>query len=770
MFFLKRAPTVGINEVQEAESDSIQQRRRSHAIDNHADFSQLGAALDIPSEQRSGALRNLLDRLNDPEQTKRWQEHAAAHPERRAINNFFGLALSGGGIRSATFNLGILQVLAWTRLLKFVDYLSTVSGGGYIGSCITSMFASPLREFPFDHKQGQKEGVIFRHLRNNAEYLAPNGIVDYLRIPLTVIRGMAVNLLVLLPYLLIAAIVTAIMHPTPAAVNEHLLRGYFSSLPDSLGSSFIISKVLLAFVLISFVAYPIVIMFFQKASLGFISDWRVQNGIGRAYGILLLCVGAVAFIEFQPVAIGWLIERRPVGGWSLAAVSASVTALQALFPAMISAWLLKNANKLLAKYALTVLALSAIVVFWVIYLWMSVLLIEGEYATHVASMWQPVLIVVLLLAYGIFFVDVNHTSVHMFYRDRLSKAYVVKQGGPEIVPATATASTKSPAVAISLVHNDRQLLSKLNTEFGPYHIINAAINLQATQESYRRGRRAESFIFSKHYVGSEPTGYCKTVNMESQSRHLNLATAMAISGAAAAPHMGKQTNRLFTFFLAMLNVRLNYWLPNPRYAVNRNREKVPRSPTRRVGPLYLIRELMGRLTNDSRNINLSDGGHYDNLGLYELFRRECRFIICGDGEADPTLQFNGLGEALRMAQIDFGIIVEMTGLDALRAGEQHHAIGKIRYPGGRVGWLLYLKQSLRGDDTLRATLDLSGYGSSKRRDDSRQYDAGAYIAEYKSRNIDFPHQSTGDQFFDEAQFECTRAVGYNVAYRMLCNP
>jgi hypothetical protein len=61
------------------------------------------------------------------------------------------------------------------------------------------------------------------------------------------------------------------------------------------------------------------------------------------------------------------------------------------------------------------------------------------------------------------------------------------------------------------------------------------------------------------------------------------------------------------------------------------------------------------------------------------------------------------------------------------------------------------------------------YGGSTKPIDSAQYDAGAYIAEYKNRNPDFPHQSTGDQFFDEGQFECTRAVGYNVAYRTLCN-
>ena len=50
-----------------------------------------------------------------------------------------GLSLSGGGIRSATFSLGVIQALAKHGLLKTVDYLSTVSGGGFIGSCLSSL-------------------------------------------------------------------------------------------------------------------------------------------------------------------------------------------------------------------------------------------------------------------------------------------------------------------------------------------------------------------------------------------------------------------------------------------------------------------------------------------------------------------------------------------------------------------------------------------------------------------------------------------------------
>ena len=751
MFFLKRTHTVAIDEVQLEESRCIAERRAQHGIADHEQFAQLAETLDIPEAQRSGALRGLLTQLNDPEQTARWREHAA-RPEKRGMGNLVGLALSGGGIRSATFNLGVLQVLAWTKLLNFVDYLSTVSGGGYIGSFVSSMFASPLKTFPCSHRQGETERPIFRHLRNNAEYLAPQGTVDYLVIPMTVLRGMAINLLVILPFLMIAAMATAVLHPTAVLLRQHVVNRFSNDVPSMLGHSFIFTKVLLVIILASFVLFPIIQLCCQRATSAVTSGWTLRTLISRLYGRLLLLTLIVAFVELQPLAIDWLLRMHQADN-RLALISGSITAVQTLVPAAISAWLLKNAEKLLAQYALALLGFSAILVFWVIYLWLCVWMIDGELATSLVGLSLPLSVTVALLLYAFVFVDVNHTSVHAFYRDRLSKAYIVKQGANEA----------------DIVPNDRQPLSTLNTVDGPYHLINAAINLRVTQESYRRGRHAESFVFSKHYVGSEPTGYCKTENMESQSRHLNLATAMAISGAAAAPNMGKQTNRLFAFFLAMLNVRLNYWLPNPRYAIHRKDAKLPRGPVRRVGPLYLLRELFGRLTDCSNNVNLSDGGHFDNLGLYELFRRECRLIVCGDGEADAHFQFNGLAEALRMVQIDFGIIVEMTGLDAIRAGKQNHALGRIRYADGRVGWLLYLKQSLRGDATLRATLEPERYaGSDKVVDDSR-FDAGAYIAEYKSRHADFPHQSTADQFFDEAQFECTRAVGYNAVYRTLCN-
>src|SRR5258706_16099165 len=114
-------------QVQIAESESVLRRRRNLDIKNDVDFSELDKSLDIPAEQRSDALNALLKNLNDATQSECWQAHAQRNPQQQGMGNLTGLALSGGGIRSATFNLGALQVLGWARVLRHVDYLSTVS-------------------------------------------------------------------------------------------------------------------------------------------------------------------------------------------------------------------------------------------------------------------------------------------------------------------------------------------------------------------------------------------------------------------------------------------------------------------------------------------------------------------------------------------------------------------------------------------------------------------------------------------------------------------
>jgi len=172
--------------------------------------------------------------------------------------------------------------------------------------------------------------------------------------------------------------------------------------------------------------------------------------------------------------------------------------------------------------------------------------------------------------------------------------------------------------------------------------------------------------------------------------------------------------------------------------------------------------LFGRLTEDSDLIYLTDGGHIENLGIYELLRRQCALIIAVDAEADPGMNFNSFISLQRHALIDLGIRIHLpwaairdatrkaSGVVAETGGVHFHsaqhgphvALGEINYPGNRKGVLFYIKSSLTRDEN-------------------------DYIIDYKRRNARFPHETTADQLFSEEQFEVYRALGFHAARRAL---
>jgi hypothetical protein len=142
-------------------------------------------------------------------------------------------------------------------------------------------------------------------------------------------------------------------------------------------------------------------------------------------------------------------------------------------------------------------------------------------------------------------------------------------------------------------------------------------------------------------------------------------------------------------------------------------------------------------------VYLSDGGHFENLGVYELVRRECRFIIVCDADCDPDGSFDSLGNAVEKCRRDFGAeidirIAELKRRPASGKSKAHFALGTIRYHDQREpGLLLYVKPTLNGDEPE---------------------DVQAYAAKHSS----FPHDTTADQFFDESQFESYRALGEHI--------
>ena len=219
---------------------------------------------------------------------------------------------------------------------------------------------------------------------------------------------------------------------------------------------------------------------------------------------------------------------------------------------------------------------------------------------------------------------------------------------------------------------------------------------------------------------------------------------MAISAAAAGPMMGARTIRSLSFILAMLNVRLAYWLPHPA-RVNQSSWLdwfIHRNP----GLISLLSEACGVVSDRGRFVNCSDGGHIENLGVYELLRRRCKMIICVDGGADPQFEFLDLTTLQRYANIDLDAKIDID-VDRLLPNDQgvsqeHFGVGQITYHDGQIGTFIYLKLSYSGDES-------------------------EYLRFYKRKTPAFPHESTSDQFFDETKFEVYRALGFHVAQNAL---
>jgi hypothetical protein len=313
--------------------------------------------------------------------------------------------------------------------------------------------------------------------------------------------------------------------------------------------------------------------------------------------------------------------------------------------------------------------------------------------------------------------------LHSFYRDRLSRTFLISSENGIIKGI------------------DKVKLSDLNgpKSTAPYHIINTALNLQGSSNPQLRSRKTVSFMLTKIFCGSDMTGYCKTKDIEDQDSHFDLGAAMAISAAAAAPNMGTVGNKSLSFIMTLLNIRLNYWLPNPALLLNENPKKLFQFKT--LGLSYLMSEALSAVNEKTPYINCSDGGHIENLGVYELLRRRCKTIICIDAEEDHLFNFEGLTTLQRYAEIDLGIDLEIN-INAIKPSENissiNNALGRILYPDGTIGHFIYLKLSFTGSEA-------------------------EYLHSYRQRHNAFPHEGTGDQSFDETQFEVYRALGGFVA-------
>jgi hypothetical protein len=724
----------------------------------------------------------------------------------RSNSSHTGLALSGGGIRSASFGLGVLQGLDVAAGIEGVDYLSTVSGGGFVGCALTATMQHTDGEFPFTEPKKYADTASVRHIRDYSNYLIPHGALDVITAFGIIARGLAANAMIVLPIIFVLVWLTLVAHPNVDSLNEPKLLVW--NLANWLGvegkplwglNGFWFTIIILVFDLI-FLIFWTSVKSISSSQLwqvnvanhqGEADSAELQGLLPRVWRFLFFLTVLCAWCEAQPFILYY--SQPSVKGACFEAFT--LTSVGQCFSTLLNGWILRITpwlapigaviaffskyladiaavakrshgrmawiKKILANGAIWLAAIVMPSFLWLLYLaltYLGVVYDDGNWSNAVARRladWAPwagttvaarlyfeATVATFILA---LFVNPNVTSLYRLYRDRLSKAFLFDPKKRDAHGDLVEAVPK---------------LHELNTNLCPYPIVNAALNIEGSQFVNKRGRNADFFMFTPEYTGSDATGYVGTQRIENDESALDLGTAMAISGAAISSNMGRETIKPLSPTLALLNIRLGYWLRNPLY-IREDRPRFQRLFD--VRSFLLFKEMFSWITETSPTVYLTDGGNVENLGVYALMKRRCPIIIAVDAEADPTMSFPSFLLLERYARIDLGATIDLpwepirertlaidkaldpsnekAGAMPATAGP-HCAVGEIAYGPDETGILLYVKASLTGDES-------------------------DYVLDYKRRNPDFPHETTGDQFFDEEQLEVYRALGFHIVSNVL---
>jgi hypothetical protein len=520
--------------------------------------------------------------------------------------------------------------------------------------------------------------------------------------------------------------------------------------------------------------------------------WSRMNALVFAAGVAWLVVFWIAL--YARPFVDWVFLQFPV--WSKVLTAGWVGTIIAIVKARAPAGA-SSRTRLNVERGITALAFVALVGFIT-----AVALATDYFVLEAARMWQPdafdqaaplgehldarsdllaglpdhadyfwrvaLLFFGLVGAFWVFIrrVDVNKFSLHNMYKNRLVRCYLGASRGTARNAQPFTGFDEADDVELGVIPSGQR----------PYHILNAALNLSQGSNLAWQERKSASFIFSPKFCGYElaqtqgdttqrflddgtqlPPGYCPTAEYATKShesvrveeRALTLGSVLATSGAAVSPNMGAGTNSLRAFMLTVLNARLGRWCPNPAGTAH-----CELSPP--FGFAWFLQELFGATNESSRYVYLSDGGHFENLGLYELVRRKCSHIVVVDAAADPERSFGDLGRAIRQCRVDLGAEIELD-LRELRPGARDKlstagfAWGRIRYDQKsnppKTAALLYIKPTLtrRGGEPVD-------------------------VLAYAARNSTFPQQTTADQFFDESQFESYRRLGVHIGLGAIDTP
>lgn len=695
----------------------------------------------------------------------------------------YGICCSGGGIRSAAFNLGALQVLQARehRVLQRATYLSAVSGGSYTAAGL-AMVAQVDGDHGSDPELVNDDAPPFhpgspeeQYLRNRSSYMAP-GFAGKARLVARVVLGMLVNLLFISSVLFVAGwILGRVVYGEWLFPDLRHADGNAGTGPGAIISLAVVG-LSAALGLIA-----TVVQFRTEAPTRFLQAWA-----GR---LLLAAVATALVLVAVPELIQWLRdvpatpdpgEARPestasdLGGSNAAAAVGTTSAAALLLSILVQLRARMTDSRLLARavesgrggvsgyltdrvlprvrgaLALVAAAIAGPLLFGGVLV--SATLV-GLVDDDLGGWTFPALAAAVLFAGALsLYGDVTSWSLHPFYRRQLSTAFALRRIRGRNGEPIATERDYDTPVPLSRSGVEPVPGEQKSREW-PQLVICAAANV-SDPGATPPGRAVTSFTFSPKVIGGPLIGTVATERFEEQLterlRDFTLPAAVAMSGAALSPSMGKMTRWPLRFLMTLGNARLGVWVPNPRRLEDAERRGLTgfrRALYWRPRPLLLLNEMLGRNSADAKFLYVTDGGHYENLGLVELLRRGCLDVYCFDASGGRDIQ--ELGDAIALARTELGVEVSISPqmAAAIVPNEEGMALtdcvtGAIHFPDGQVGKLVYVRSVL----TAAAPQD---------------------VRAYHEVDPDFPHNSTGDQLYTDQRFEAYRALGRGAAERAL---
>lgn len=400
----------------------------------------------------------------------------------------------------------------------------------------------------------------------------------------------------------------------------------------------------------------------------------------------------------------------------------------------------------------------------------------------------------------------NTTSLHNMYAARLVRAYLgavnahrVGDGGTAGLSASAEGTSPETLSNVTEVHPDDDVpLDRYDpsTNGGPIHLVNVCLNQTRGHRSglYNADRKGVPLVVGAHGLRVGRT----RVPVDGSGRLGTLGRWVAISGAAASPGAGAYTTPGWASLLFLAGARLGFWLD--MHGAVRAVDPHAQAPRRFSAEWWRDHwqaTKMGRLASEfravyggplARNWYLSDGGHFDNTGVHSLLERELDLIVLADCGADPRYELADLENLVRKARIDFGADIEFyTGDDAnalhrrlCADGDDDQAAdaGTGDAADDVARSIAFLSPEALADNTTARGLLLARILYRADREGRRKEGRLVVVKPnlhaaldmdllaYARRNPRFPQQPTGDQFFDEAQWESYHRLGEDIGAQL----